>query len=249
MMSEEAKLSVMLDGELGPKERAEMEAILARDTALKAKLAEMQRADDLVRAAYAAPMEEAVPGRFMKAIEAGLGAPAALMPGSVVSIVGHPFAASNDNRKSRWQLGGAIAASLMLGLLLGTQFSTGVDGNLTSTALNKALNTVPSTQTVSIAAGESITPQLSFAKAGGGYCRQFSLTGRAGPKTGVACQKDGGWAIEALMPRVQAASAEGGYVTAEGPIDTGIETVIGTLRAGNPLDAAAETKVIARGWK
>jgi hypothetical protein len=108
---------------------------------------------------------------------------------------------------------------------------------------------VPSTQSVSLATGETITPQLSFAKAGGGYCRQFNLAGKTGRRSGVACRKDGDWTIEALMPGGQTTSAEGGYVAAEGSVDTGIEAVIGTLRAGDPLDTKAEAEVIARGWK
>jgi hypothetical protein len=171
------------------------------------------------------------------------------MPFNVISMRPQPGSASNDNTKSWLRVGGAVAASLILGVLLGTQFATSGDGNLTSAALNKALNTVQSTQTVSIESGETITPQFSFAKAGGGYCRQFNLTGNTGSKSGVACRKERDWIIEALMPGGQTASAEGGYVTAEGPVNTGLEKVIATLRAGDPLDGAAEAEVIARGWK
>ncbi len=249
MMSEDEKLSGILDGELGPEELAEMEAVLECDATLKARLAEMRRADDLARIAYAEPMDEGVPDRFMKAIDAGLATPASNMSDNIVSIGPHAKTASNDNPKNRWRVGGAIAASLMFGVLLGTQFTSGNDGELTTKKLNEALNTVPSTQSASLATGVIVTPRLSFARAGGGYCRQFDLTGKTGAKAGVACRKDKYWTIEALMPSGQTASAEGGYIAAEGPTDNGIESVIGKLRAGDPFDAAAEADVITRGWK
>jgi negative regulator of sigma E activity len=248
-MKDDVKLSAMLDGELGAEEQTVMEATLAKDAQMQARLNQMRQTDDAVRAAFAAPMEEAVPDRFLKAIDAGFAAHDARAQTNVIPLKPIVMEASNDNKKGFWRMGGAIAASLALGLFLGTQFSpTGGDG-LSSAALNKALNTVPSTQIASLTKGQSITPQLSFAKAGGGYCRQFALTAETGAKSGVACTKDGNWSVEALLPGPQAASAEDGYVAAEGPTDARLDKTMNALRAGDPLDRTAEAAMIARGWK
>jgi negative regulator of sigma E activity len=248
-MNDDVKLSAMLDGELGTEEQADMEATLANGTQLKAKLSQMRQTDEAVRVAFAAPMEEAVPDRFMKAIDAGLAAHEARVEDNVIPLSPVLKEASNDNARIRWRTGGAIAASLALGLFLGTQFSATGSDSLSSVALNKALNTVPSAQTASFTKGQNITPQLSFAKAGGGYCRQFNLTAETGAKSGVACTKDGNWSVEALLPGPQAASAEDGYVAAEGPTDARLDKAVDALRAGDPLDRAAEAAMIARGWE
>jgi negative regulator of sigma E activity len=247
-MKDDVKLSAMLDGELGAEEQTVMEATLSKDAQMQARLSQMRQTDDAVRAAFAAPIEEAVPDRFLKAIDAGFAAHDARAQTNVIPLKPIVKEGSNDNKKGFWRMGGAIAASLALGLLLAPQIMTRDSGEISSLALNKALNTVPSTQTASLSKGKSITPQLSFAKAGGGYCRQFTLTAETGAKSGVACTKDGNWVVEALLPSAQATSAEDGYVTAEGPSNAGLDTAIGALRAGDPLDRSAEAALIARGW-
>lgn len=247
-MSNDEKLNRLLDNELDAKERADMEATLAGDATLQAKLTQMQHADNLVRTAFSGPMKGVVPDRFLNAIDAGLAAREVPVERNVIPISPSVNLASNDNSKSWWRIGAAVAASLVIGLVFGSQLTTGGSGTA-SVALNKALSAVPSGQTASLAPGESITPQLSFAQAGGGYCRQFTLLGTSGAKSGLACRKGGDWSVEALMPTNAGSSAEGDYVTAEGPSGGGIEAVINTRRAGDPLDKAAEAKIIAQGWK
>jgi anti-sigma factor RsiW len=242
-MNEDEKLSGFIDRELENKELADMEALIARDAQAQARVSRMQGNDRLVRAAFDTPMEEAVPDRFLAAIDAGLAAHAN-SPSTPVET-----RASNDNGRAWWRMGGAVAASLAVGLFFGTQMApTGGDATI-SIAMNDALNATPSAQTVSFNSGERLTPQLTFARAGGGYCRQFSMAASDGNRTGVACKSDGQWRVEALLPAGAVASAEDGYVTAEGPAAAGLDAVIGKLRTGDALDKAAEATLIERRWK
>jgi hypothetical protein len=249
-MNDEEQLNRLIDGELGPEEQAQMQARVASDSTLQTKLAEMKRADALVREAFEAPMAEETPDRFLKAIDAGLAAKApSLQSPPLTNVVTLPHTAENDNDKSWWKASGAMAASLAIGLFLGTQWPTAGGEGSTSQALASALSSTPSAQSVALAKGESITPQLSFAKAGGGFCRQFLLSGKAGAKAGLACTHSGEWSIEALSPTNTSASAQDGYVVAEGQDTAGIDAVVTRLRAGDPLDKAAEADLIASGWK
>lgn len=244
-MSDDEKLSGFVDRELDPKEQADMAAALERDQGAREKLARMQRTDALVRAAHDGPMREAVPDRFLRAIDAGLAS-------SDVTRLPAPIArAANDNRKTWWLTGSAVAASLMLGVLIGPQIlpQGGGGSAALSVALSDALETSPSAKSVTLQSGEAITPQLTFARTGGGHCRQFTLASRSTTQAGLACRDDGRWSLEALLPSSAAGSAEAGYVAAEGPSDAALTATIDALRAGDPLDKAAEDALIARRWR
>jgi hypothetical protein len=242
-MNDDEKLSSFIDRELESNELADVEALIARDAQAQTRVARLQGNDRLVRAAFDTPMEEAVHDRFMAAVDAGLTAHA-----KAPSVPVEPRA-SNDNGRTWWRMGGAVAASLAVGLSVGTQFAPSGGDATTSAAMNDALNATPSAQTVSLKSGEQLTPHLTFARAGGGYCRQFSMAASDGNRSGVACKSSGQWRVEALLPAGAVASAEDGYVTAEGPVAAGLDAVIGKLRAGDPLDKEAEAALIERHWK
>jgi hypothetical protein len=245
-MSEDEKLNAFVDHELDSEQRAEMEALVAGDDHVKARVSRMRTNDDLVRSAFDAPMAAAVPDRFLSTIDSGLAKHA---NATVVSLKTHLTRASNDNGKPWWQIGGALAASLAVGLFFGTQLAPTADDATVSVALNDALNSTPSAQSVVLKSGERMTPQLTFARAGGGYCRQFSIAAGNSTRTGVACNRAGQWSVEALLPSGGAASAEDGYVTAGGRENADLDDLIGKLRAGDPLDKQAEKALIARRWK
>jgi hypothetical protein len=241
-MSDDDRLSGFLDGELDAEQLAEMKSRSERDAATSAKLERMRGNDGLVRAAFDGPMREDVPDRFSAAIDRGFAS--IVVP--LVDEIPRPVAA-NDNIKLRWRNGGAVAASLALGLLLGSQIipKRGQDAGL-----SLALDSTPSAKTTLLESGQSLTPQLSFAKIGGGYCRSFTLANVSASKTGLACKTGRTWSIEALIPAaVAAGSAEQGYVVAEGPVASGLDAIIDDLRAGDPLDKVAESAMIKRSWE
>lgn len=244
-MSDDEKLSGFVDRELDAKEQAEMAAAIEGDHSARDKLARMQRTDDLVRAAHERPMNEAVPDRFLRAIDAGLASD------NVVALPAPTMGAANDNKRTWWMTGGAVAASLMLGVLLGPQIlpRDGGDSAALSIALSEVLETSPSARSVKLKSGEAITPQVTFARTGGGHCRQFTLAVGSTTQAGLACRDDGRWSLQALLPSSAAGSAQDGYAAAEGPSDAALDAATDALRAGDPLDKAAEDALIARRWR
>ena len=244
-MTEDEKLSGYLDGELDPAVHADLTARMAGDDRARARLAQLRETDALVRTAYADPLHEALPDRFIAALDKGIAADATQLRQEVVATT-----AGNDNAQRRWLVGGAIAASLAVGLLLGSQFVRREDDvGIASAAFGGALSATPSLQSVSLASGERLTPSFSFARAGGGYCRQFELTAADLKSIGIACTRNGAWMIEALLPSAPKVLATEGYATAEGPANPGLDMVIASLRQGDPLDRSTERSLIAHNWK
>ncbi len=244
-MSKDEKLSGYLDSELDAPERAEMAATLKRDGDTRNKIARMRQTDDLVRSAHEQPMGETVPDRFLRVIDERLAR------ARTVEISVPVAQAANDNKRAWWLTGGAMAASLMLGVLLGAQIlSRGAGGSAAMTvALAEALETSPSGTSLTLKSGEAITPQLTFARSGGGHCRQFALAQEATRRTGLACRNDGRWSLEVLLPSAPGRSIQDGYLAAEGSGDTTLNATVEALRAGDPLDKVEEDALIARRWR
>ena len=150
----------------------------------------------------------------------------------------------------RWgRYGAALAATLVLGVLLGTEVPRpSSDGILTTSAgFSARLETTPSAQAVALNDGAKLTPVLSFVRRNGQPCRQFALDAGNRQQAGIACRAGGRWTVEALVPHAPSVNG-GGYATAGGA-DDGLDAAFAALKAGDPLDTKAEAAVIARGWK
>jgi hypothetical protein len=152
-----------------------------------------------------------------------------------------------------WARWGGVAASLVLGLTLGhfvwppaagdAPLAQGGGGTLLATGpLAQALNTQLSGQSQ-----QGVTPGLSFVAQGGAYCRSFSVAGDAAA-AGLACREAAGWRVKALLPPSTAA-ASGEMRTAATALPPALLQLVDTLRAGDSLDAAAETAARERGWQ
>ena len=243
-MDDDEKLSGFLDRELAEPDRAELAARASRDADTAARLGRMQENDDLVREALSAPLHDPVPARLLEAVDAGLARHA---PPHATDA--GPRTPANDNPRRWWPLTGAVAASLMVGLVTGSQLAPRGELAAGSVSLEDVLTKTPSAQSVSMASGERVTPQLSFARAGGGYCREFVLASDAGEQTGVACNPNGRWRVVALLPSDASQAADSGYATAAGVAPAAIEEVVGALRGGDPLDVDSEASAIAREWR
>ena len=241
-MTDIEMLAALLDNALSADERRALETRLAAEPPLVAQLGEMQRGDDLLRAAFDAPMKEPVPQRLLDLL-----APPTVAASAAAVVA--PRAANDNSRIWLWG-GGAIAAGLALVLVVANPFarSSGPAALGDMAAFGRSLDTTPSTQLASLGDGRMVQPQLTFARQGGGYCRQFKVSDASGMQDGVACREGSAWNVKALVLGAKAAG-DGGYATAGGLANRKLDAEIAALRGGDPLDPAAERLLIGRGWQ
>ncbi len=231
MSVSEERLMAFADGELSGAERAEIEAALANDAALRERLAVHRRLRTRLSAAFDGVMDEPAPARLT----------AALSPPSAPEVV-----SLAERRRVRWAARewGAIAASTVLGLVVGVGVMNArapliaADGGglVARGALAHALDT-------QLAADEAGTVRigLSFRARDGRYCRTFDLT--QGGAAGLACRANEGWNVAMAV-----ASAGGGEVRQAGaPAE--ILTAVEGMIAGEPLDGAGEERARADRWR
>lgn len=228
-----AKLIAYADGELNAAERAEVDAALAADPALRTRLEKQMALRSKLSAAYDSAISEPVPDRF-----AHLSAPPAQPTAEVVDL--------SARRAARWSMRewSAIAASTVLGLVLGVGVMSGnapmiapSDGGMAARgALARALDT----QLAADQAG-AVRIGLSFERVDGGYCRTFDLTEEN--TSGLACREGEDWRIA-----VTARSTGGGEVRQAGAPPE-ILAAIDTIIQGDVLDAEGERQARDANWR
>ena len=225
---DEATIIAWVDGELGDAEAAQVASAAAADPALMA-LAERH---------------QAMTARFAAAFAPILDEPAVLpKSAAVVSL-----AAVRAERKARetkparrwWEIGGAIAASLLVGVIVGhgaggTSGVADQPGALTlSQPIARALDGQLS--------GDSgaVRVALSFKDQGGAYCRSFD----ARNLSGIACRRGNGWQLRYAAP---SATQNTDYRMAGG--DAARAEVVSAIISGAPFDRAGETAARKVGWQ
>lgn len=233
-------LTAYADGELGPGEMAQVEAAIRADPEL-AKEVEAHRSLRTTLSAHFAPiLEMPVPDRLQAALA---------KPKNIIDFADARRAreekATMRATVPRWAMGGAVAASLALGAIIGSQIPGGetvrsVDGQLVASgALNKALTSqLASTQ------GDAAPVRilLSFKNGDGRYCRGFE----AGATAGIACRAGDKWDLV----RTQAnAPGETGIYRQAGSAAAGIMAAAQEMAAGGALDADAERAARDSSWQ
>lgn len=221
-------LMAYVDGELDAAACAEVDAALAGDAALRAKLEAQQKLRARLSAAFDGALAERVPARLSVAAEA----PRA----EVVD-----FAA---RRARRWSARdwGAMAASLAAGVVLGValigapapMIASSEHGLVARGALARALDA----QLASDEAG-AVRIGLSFRDHSGAYCRTFDLI--EAQTSGLACRAQAGWAVAMTTANPQSEIRTAGA----GEVLAAVEARI----AGEPLDAKAEAAAREADWR
>jgi hypothetical protein len=225
---DEAMLIALVDGELDEVNRRRVERAAAEDPALAERLAMHRRLRETLADHYAPVAREPVPDRLRALLEEGA---------EIVPIRPRP------RRWSHWMTGGAIAASLLIGLGVG-RLSGGEAGPIglrngvmvAQGPLSRALDT----QLASAAQDGPIRIGLSFARKGGGWCRSFD-----GEVAGVACRDGDRWQVQQALPGAGRPSA---YRQASSA-DMRVMATVDALMDGAPLDAAAEKAAAEKGWR
>ena len=231
-MIEDEEFFAWLDGELDDEAAARVAAVVAANPELAAK-AEQHRK-------LAAEMR----GAFSLVIE-GSGSPPRFETAEVIDFGAK---ASERVRRQSW-LGArqfaAMAASLAIGLAIGTQFVGRADspinvqgGRLVAAAgLDQALDTQ-----LASAPGDMTRIGLTFRDAGGRICRSFSDASASG----LACREGDSWHIQGLYP---AAEGQGGNYRMAAGEDPRLASLIDETIAGDPFDAAQERAARQQGWR
>ncbi|MDX3910410.1 MAG: anti-sigma factor [Sphingobium sp.] len=224
----EEMLLAYADGELDEVSRRRVEASLARDQALAARLAAHRSLTAKLVESYAPLAEAPVPDRF-----------AALLT-QPQKIASKPFA----RRPFAWS-GLAIAASLAFGVFVGQELGNKAAplsvqrGQLVAQgALKEALDTqLASNQPTDAATRIGLT----FRAKDGRWCRSFD--GR--DVAGVACRAGTDWRLEQVLPG-RVSQAEFRQASSE---DERISATVEALMADQPADARAEKMGLDDDWK
>lgn len=232
-------LMAYADGELDELGARRVERAVAEDPELARQLEAEVALREALRGHLAPVDDEPIPEAWTAMIAAAREEDA--------KVVDLADARSNRTTRGvpRWGVGVAIAASLVLGVLLGTQIAGGAgpvverDGALLASAdLEDALDG----QLASEGQGAKLRMLASFQREGGDYCRAFS--GKA--LSGIACREQMGWKLERLLPGGGAAATQ--YRQA-GSAEAELLAAAQDMAAGAPFDARQERAARAKGWR
>lgn len=229
-MITEDKLMAYVDGEVSAADRGAIDAALAQDVRLRSAVADERRMRRSLSALYDPALEEQVPERLRRLLEP---ADDRVVPLRRLAAVAAP--------RGLWQNLTAIAASLVLGVMLGQTLLDGggeAVGLPAQGELAAALETqLAATQTPA----DPIQLGISFVGPEGQPCRTFESSEAAG----LACRSGGEWALRLLAPR---AASPGSEYQRAGSASALVMDSAQELIVGGPMDAREERAARDAGW-
>ncbi len=225
-------LMAYADGELDPAERAAIEQAMRTDPAIAAAVERHRALRADVAAAFAGILDEPVPARLQPA------------PANVVSLEA-VREKRTERRRWSWPEWGALAATLVVGVLAGKMIPGGgpaIAGNGNQVVARGELASALDRQVGGKTDG-AVQVGVSFAARDNRYCRSFVM----GASAGLACREGGQWKIPVLAEAEK--EAAGGYRQAGSALPPAVLDAIDARIAGKPLDAAGEAAARERGWR
>ena len=242
MKFSEETLMAYADGELDAETRAAIEREMAADPDIARRVAQHLLLAKEIGAAFDPVLRETVPDRLKDALTAGAG--------NVIDLA-KPRAAM-PARTWSWPQWSAIAASLVVGIMVGrifladqspSQLAMDSGGFVARGALEQAL----STQLASTQAGDApIRIGISFRSKSGSYCRTFSLVNGW---AGLGCKAGSGWHLEAVARAPTSAHASGGYRMAADEVPAAVMREVEERIAGSALNAREEEAALRNAWR
>jgi len=230
MAVDDERLMAFLDGELDEVARARVERALAGDPVLRDRLEVQRRLRERLAAWYGPVAGEEVPERFRRMLES-----------RVVDL----SSARARRAGPLWRNFAALAATLVLGLLIGRGLAPSStvmleDGAMVARGeLARALET----QLASAPPADAATRiGVTFARADGSLCRTFEAEALAG----LACREDGGWRLVASAAGTGGAGGEYRQAGSGGAL---VLAAAQEMMAGDPLDADGERRARDSGWR
>lgn len=237
-------LAAYADGELGPAEAALVEAAIAGDPALAGQVAAHRELRHRLARHFDGITEQPVPDRLLAALR-----PASPPASTVVSLAAvraeRRAAEPRRGAAPRWMIGGALAASLALGLVIGSQIPSGGEIGMSGDRLvaRGALETVLTSQLASVQTDAPVRILVSFKGQDGRYCRGFEQ----GATAGIACRTGGDWVIVRTQSGTPA--TPGSPYRQAGSGASAILAAAQDMAEGGALDSAAEKAALDRGWQ
>lgn len=236
----DAQIHAFVDGELDAHTAARIEEHSRTDAALAARIAAQRELKTLLQGAFDPVLNEPVPQRLRDALA---------QPGASARVTPIGSARQASAAHVRWSLRewGAIAATLLLGVLLGAVVFHSARGLPLDTEQGRLvargeLDTALSTQ-LSGAASTATRIGLSFRAGDGAWCRSFNL--REG-SAGLACRRQGRWVVQLLDGSPLAAGTD--YRQAASSLSPAMVNAITALGGGDALSAEEEQQQLRAGW-
>jgi len=266
MKIEDTDLMAYMDGELSPARAREIEEQLAQSSDLREQLDRMRTADTLLARSLERTTPRSTRPETMAIVDDLARELAHKETRQETNLI--PLAQPDRGPRSLWKrpfVPQAIAASvaLFIGFGAGNLASRNDDaatGTFTDytmgqispqSALYQALETSASNQTVQFGPGNeaSATLMTTFQTAGGTYCREFAAAAPGGGNHGIACRKNGGWIIKAVIAtNVSGATDDDMFVTASDAATDPIGTMVMSMMQGDALSLSDEEKAIKDNW-
>lgn len=227
-------LMAYADGELSPLEAKRVERAMADDPSLRAKIDQHRRLRAMLANGFAPMLDAPVPDRLT----------ALLQPTPVIDLAQARAARTRSALWRRAGWGAAIAATLVMGIMIGGFGRNGpvkMEGGamLASGSLAQALDTqLASAQDP----GGSVRLLVTFRDRQGRLCRSF--TGAA--LSGIACRDGSAWRLRETRGGSGVAGTE---FRQAGSADAQLMADAQAMMAGDPLNAADEAAAQAKGWR
>lgn len=247
-MFDDETLMAYADGELDAATTARIDALLAADDSLKARIAMFARTRRAASEALGPIATEQVPEALARAVKAMVDRDAQSRASNVLAFKQPQKKQGRLNRAS-WLL--AAAATVLLFVAGSGGYLIGSIGMLPARdddfaairdpAIIRALSEVPSGKPVELAAtGRKLESILSFKLEDGTFCREFRVQEPdAKGVVSIACLEQNRWQTHLLMA---ATRPEEGYVPA-GSVET-IDAYLASIHASSPLEGPEEEQLL-----
>lgn len=236
------EIMAYVDGELPPQDVPRVEAALAASAEYRAIADGHRKITMAVRMAYDDMLRQPVPDHILAALD---------RPGQGEVI--RPSFGRRVSPQFAMAASLALAAGLALALVWqGNSSTSPSDGVAARGSLASALDTVGARQMLRSPTGERITPVVTYPQKGGGWCREYRMTGNGtSSSAGIACRDPGAnsWQIVVHLPWIPPAAVADKDIVPSGPAPEAVDAVAEQKQGGTPLTAAEEAAQIARGWK
>lgn len=248
MIISEETLMAYADGELDAAERAKIEAAVAADPVLAARVEAHRALRARVGAAYEGVVDEPAPDHLLNMITNA-------SPPRIAEVVdlSHLRQSRQPGRSAGWAQWAAMAACFVLGFLVAAPLQLGssdlvrarglsliAHGRLAH-ALTDRLASDPQNAQSAVHIG------VSYLSRSGAYCRTFSVAGR-GALSGAACRDDGRWRVVTAVFAKSPPGAEA-YRTAGSQQPQAVTDAVEADIVGAPLDAKAEAAARSAAWR